>query len=144
MWIDQMIFTAPDSLHTLMWFIVYVCGIDGEISWYNKWCYFDCQFCRLYYRILPRSTLNHILQYQANPMIRNVRGESSLDLASFYGRLETVTLLINEQPALLQQIQLSHSPLHLAARNGQKDVARKLLQSGYNINAKVSSDKNEC
>ena len=71
-------------------------------------------------------------------MIRNIKGESSLDLSSFYGRLETVSLLINEQPALLQQMQHSHSPLHLAARNGQKEVVRKLLQAGYNINAKVS------
>ena len=72
-------------------------------------------------------------------MIRNMRGESSLDLASFYGRLETVSLLINEQPALLQQLQHSHSPLHLASRNGQKDVVRKLIQAGYNINARVST-----
>lgn len=80
-----------------------------------------------------------LFQNEANSMIRNVRGESTLDLASFYGRLETVSLLINEQPALLQQMQHSHSPLHLAARNGQKDVVRKLIQAGYNINCSVSS-----
>ncbi|KAF6020950.1 ANKS1B [Bugula neritina] len=78
-----------------------------------------------------------LLQHDANPMIRNVRGESSLDLACFYGRLETVSLLIREQPALVHQFQLSHSPLHLAARNGQKDVVKKLLQCNYNINTKT-------
>ncbi|GFR09134.1 ankyrin repeat and SAM domain-containing protein 1A [Trichonephila clavata] len=73
-------------------------------------------------------------QNKCYPSVRNVRNESPLDLASQYGRLETVQCLLNSHPNLLSDIVRCHSPLHLAAKNGHKHVVKLLLDSGFDVN----------
>ncbi|CAN8027371.1 unnamed protein product, partial [Ixodes persulcatus] len=71
-----------------------------------------------------------LLSHGAEPGLRNVRGESPLDLAAQYGRLESVSLLAGAQAHSLQRLATPHhSPLHLAARNGHRQVVRLLLDS---------------
>lgn len=82
---------------------------------------------------------NYIFQNKCYPSVRNVRNESPLDLASQYGRLETVECLLNAHPGLLSDIVRCHSPLHLAAKNGHKHVVKLLLDTGFDINYMVSS-----
>lgn len=78
-----------------------------------------------------------LLQNNCYPSVRNVRNESPLDLASQYGRVETVQCLLNSNPNLLSDIVRCHSPLHLAAKNGHKHVVKVLLDSGFDINYMV-------
>ena len=74
----------------------------------------------------------------ADPSIRNNQGESALDLASQYGRLDTVELLTRKHPAILNDDHETQSPLHLASRNGHRQVVKLLLDAGFNINKRVS------
>lgn len=78
------------------------------------------------------------LQHVADPTIRNLKNESPLDLASQYGRLETVQLLLRKHPNLLDNTADDSCPLHLAARHGHKQVVEVLLDAGLDINRKVS------
>lgn len=78
-----------------------------------------------------------MLQYHAEPVIRNFKDESPLDLAAQYGRLETVQLLLRKHPNLLRDRVDHHGPLHLASRNGHKQVVCVLLEAGLDINTKV-------
>ena len=72
-------------------------------------------------------------------MLVNIRGETALDLASLYGRIDTVNLLVSHCPELLSaNIHKSFSPLHLAARNGHVIVALSIINAGQNINSVVS------
>lgn len=69
-----------------------------------------------------------LLAHGAEPGLRNVRGESPLDLAAQYGRLDSVALLAGAQAHALSRLATpQHSPLHLAARNGHRQVVRLLL-----------------
>lgn len=79
----------------------------------------------------------NLFQNNCYNSVRNVRNESPLDLASQYGRLETVQCLLNSNPNLLSDIVRCHSPLHLAAKNGHKHVVKLLLDSGFDINYMV-------
>ncbi|KAM9817384.1 caskin-2 [Neosynchiropus ocellatus] len=84
-----------------------------------------------------------LLQHQSNPCLVNVAKKTPLDLACEFGRLKVAQLLLNSNKvsALLEgdkgQDSLE-SPastcLHLAARNGHKDVIKLLLRSGIDIN----------
>ncbi|KAM8877141.1 caskin-2 isoform 2-T2 [Synchiropus picturatus] len=84
-----------------------------------------------------------LLQHQSNPCLLNVAKKTPLDLACEFGRLKVAQLLLNSNKvsALLEgdkgQDSLE-SPastcLHLAARNGHKDVIKLLLRSGIDIN----------
>lgn len=90
----------------------------------------------------------------------NSRGEKPLDLAAQYGRLQVVQMLVRAHPELLlpyrkqlhdgegdsdhdidynHQKILSHSPLHLASRNGHKNVAEILLRAGMDVNLLTTS-----
>lgn len=60
-----------------------------------------------------------------------------MDLASQYGRLDVVEVLLRKQPSLLEKIPEGRSLLHLAARNGHHLIIRKLLEFGCDINKKV-------
>uniref|UniRef100_T1IRI9 Uncharacterized protein n=1 Tax=Strigamia maritima TaxID=126957 RepID=T1IRI9_STRMM len=77
-----------------------------------------------------------LLQHNADPIIRNNRDETPLDLAAQYGRLETVELLCRTHPELLGENAAvrTHSPLHLASRNGHRHVVQVLLRYGMGVN----------
>ena len=78
------------------------------------------------------------LQHVGDASIRNHVCESPLDLASQYGRLDTVELLVRKHPALIHQKTEDQSPLHLASRNGHRQVVQVLLDAGHSINKTVS------
>lgn len=79
----------------------------------------------------------------ADPNVPNNRRETPLDLAAQYGRLQVVQMLIRAHPELLMPFRMectvSHSPLHLASRNGHKNVVDVLLAAGVNVNLLTSS-----
>uniref|UniRef100_A0A4W5QBP5 Caskin-2 n=1 Tax=Hucho hucho TaxID=62062 RepID=A0A4W5QBP5_9TELE len=84
-----------------------------------------------------------LLQHQSNPCLVNKANKTPLDLACEFGRLEVAQLLLNSNMvvALLEREGLdgldnasSNTPLHLAARNGHKDIIRVLLKAGIDIN----------
>lgn len=84
-----------------------------------------------------------LLQHQSNPCLRNKTKKTPLDLACEFGRLKVAQLLLssNMVTALLEgegghdsSEPPSTTPLHLAARNGHKDVIKLLLQAGIDIN----------
>ncbi|KAK6301490.1 hypothetical protein J4Q44_G00275430 [Coregonus suidteri] len=84
-----------------------------------------------------------LLQHQSNPCLVNKANKTPLDLACEFGRLEVAQLLLNSNMvvALLEGEGLdgldpasSNTPLHLAARNGHKDIIRLLLKAGIDIN----------
>lgn len=82
--------------------------------------------------------LTVLLAHGANADVRNEKHESPLDLAAQYGRLQAVQLLIRANPELIIPFKfdctVSHSPLHLASRNGHRDVVEVLLAAGVCIN----------
>lgn len=94
-----------------------------------------------------------LLAHGANPNISNSRGETPLDLAAQYGRFQVVQMLVRAHPDLLNNFKednhhnyasmhpyshshnlLNHSPLHLASRNGHKNIVEILLTAGVNVN----------
>ncbi|MBN3313349.1 CSKI2 protein, partial [Atractosteus spatula] len=83
-----------------------------------------------------------LLQHQSNPCIVNKAKKTPLDLACEFGRLKVAQLLLssNMSVALLEGERKDSSdssfntPLHLAARNGHKDIIRLLLKAGIDIN----------
>ncbi|XP_043940877.1 caskin-2 isoform X2 [Protopterus annectens] len=83
-----------------------------------------------------------LLQHQSNPCIINKSKKTPLDLACEFGRLKVAQLLLNSNVcvALLEGQSKDGSdinfttPLHLAARNGHKEVIRLLLKAGIDIN----------
>lgn len=84
-------------------------------------------------------TVKILLEYNADPTIRNLKDESPLDLAARYGRVEVVQCLIDKCPDLVQSPILIHSPLHLAGACGHKQIVENLLDKGFNINTKVEA-----
>nr|XP_015831778.2 caskin-2 isoform X2 [Nothobranchius furzeri] len=88
-----------------------------------------------------------LLQHQSNPCLVNKTKKTPLDLACEFGRAKVVQLLLssNMVVALLEgerkeQTDSAYTtPLHLAARNGHKDVIRLLLKAGIDINKTTKS-----
>lgn len=82
--------------------------------------------------------LTTLLAHGADPNMRNNRGETPLDLAAQYGRQQAVQMLIRAHPELLLPFKydstVDHSPLHLASRNGHKNIVEILLSAGVNVN----------
>lgn len=82
--------------------------------------------------------LTILLAHGANADVRNQRDESPLELAAQYGRLQAVLLLTRANPELIIPLKfectLSHTPIHLASRNGHKEVVEVLLAAGVYIN----------
>ena len=95
-------------------------------------------------------------QNGADSALRNFAGASPLDLASQYGRIDTVRLLLSHNPGLarpvttprlrgqsnsrlfqVHQTTEASSALHLAARNGHINVVQLLLQHHFNVNTVV-------
>ncbi|XP_035253454.1 caskin-2-like isoform X1 [Anguilla anguilla] len=83
-----------------------------------------------------------LLQHQSNPCLINKAKKTPLDLACEFGRLKVAQLLLSSNMivALLEGERRDGSdssfntPLHLAARNGHKDIIRLLLKAGIDIN----------
>uniref|UniRef100_A0A672H0C9 Caskin-2-like n=1 Tax=Salarias fasciatus TaxID=181472 RepID=A0A672H0C9_SALFA len=86
-----------------------------------------------------------LLQHQSNPCLMNKAKKTPLDLACEFGRLKVAQLLLssNMVTALLEGEgggggdgvdSSSTTPLHLAARNGHKDIIKLLLKAGIDIN----------
>lgn len=81
--------------------------------------------------------VNVLLQYHADPTIRNLKDESPLDLAAQYGKHEVVQLLVNKNQDLVKHMVTSHSPLHLAAACGHVQIISTLLDKGFDINTQT-------
>ncbi|KAM3860072.1 caskin-2-like [Diretmus argenteus] len=84
-----------------------------------------------------------LLQHQSNPCLMNKVKKTPLDLACEFGRIKVAQLLLssNMVAVLLEGDggrdsldSASTTPLHLAARNGHKDIIRLLLKAGIDIN----------
>uniref|UniRef100_A0A665X314 CASK interacting protein 2 n=1 Tax=Echeneis naucrates TaxID=173247 RepID=A0A665X314_ECHNA len=84
-----------------------------------------------------------LLQHQSNPCLVNKARKTPLELACEFGRLKVAQLLLssNMVAALLEGEggndnvdSPSTTPLHLAARNGHKDIIMLLLKAGIDIN----------
>ncbi|XP_033895544.3 caskin-2-like isoform X1 [Acipenser ruthenus] len=88
-----------------------------------------------------------LLQHQSNPCIVNKARKTPLDLACEFGRLKVAQLLLSSNMcvALLEGESKdssdsgSNTPLHLASRNGHKDIIRLLLKAGIDINRTTKS-----
>uniref|UniRef100_A0A673J3E1 Caskin-2 n=1 Tax=Sinocyclocheilus rhinocerous TaxID=307959 RepID=A0A673J3E1_9TELE len=82
-----------------------------------------------------------LLQHQSNPCTVNKAKKTPLDLACEFGRLKVTQLLLssNMVVALLEGNSRDNTPLHLAARNGHKDIIRLLLKAGIDINRTTKS-----
>ncbi|XP_068605818.1 LOW QUALITY PROTEIN: major vault protein [Brachionichthys hirsutus] len=88
-----------------------------------------------------------LLQHQSNPCLLNKAKKTPLDLACEFGRVQVAQLLLssNMVAALLEGERKEQTdsafttPLHLAARNGHKDVIRLLLTAGIDINKTTKS-----
>ncbi|XP_024658049.2 caskin-2 isoform X4 [Maylandia zebra] len=88
-----------------------------------------------------------LLQHQSNPCLVNKAKKTPLDLACEFGRVKVAQLLLssNMVVALLEGERKEPmdsaftTPLHLAARNGHKDVIRLLLKAGMDINKTTKS-----
>ncbi|XP_034062681.1 caskin-2-like isoform X6 [Gymnodraco acuticeps] len=88
-----------------------------------------------------------LLQHQSNPCLVNKAKKTPLDLACEFGRVQVAQLLLssNMVVALLEGERKEPTdsafttPLHLAARNGHKDIIRLLLNAGIDINKTTKS-----
>ncbi|XP_068932523.1 caskin-2 isoform X2 [Petaurus breviceps papuanus] len=88
-----------------------------------------------------------LLQHQSNPCLVNKAKKTPLDLACEFGRLKVAQLLLNSHlcVALLEGEAKDPSdpnyttPLHLAAKNGHKEVIRQLLRAGIEINRQTKT-----
>nr|XP_046271043.1 caskin-2-like isoform X2 [Scatophagus argus] len=88
-----------------------------------------------------------LLQHQSNPCLVNKAKKTPLDLACEFGRVQVAQLLLNSNMvvALLEGERKEPTdsafttPLHLAARNGHKDIIRLLLKAGIDINRTTKS-----
>ncbi|XP_027729190.1 caskin-2 [Vombatus ursinus] len=88
-----------------------------------------------------------LLQHQSNPCLVNKAKKTPLDLACEFGRLKVAQLLLNSHlcVALLEGEAKDPNdpnyttPLHLAAKNGHKEVIRQLLRAGIEINRQTKT-----
>ncbi|NXJ04849.1 CSKI2 protein, partial [Odontophorus gujanensis] len=88
-----------------------------------------------------------LLQHQSNPCLINKAKKTPLDLACEFGRLKVAQLLLNSHLciALLEGQSKDTTdpnyttPLHLAAKNGHKEIIRQLLKAGIEINKQTKT-----
>ncbi|XP_049714862.1 caskin-2 isoform X1 [Elephas maximus indicus] len=88
-----------------------------------------------------------LLQHQSNPCLVNKAKKTPLDLACEFGRLKVTQLLLNSHlcVALLEGEAKDPcdpnytTPLHLAAKNGHREVIRQLLRAGIEINRQTKA-----
>lgn len=91
--------------------------------------------------------LTTLLAHGANPNMENIRGQKPLDLAANFGRLQVVQMLVRAHPELLLPYRkpaksyiFSHTPLHLASKNGHKHVVEVLLAAGVYVSYVLKFD----
>ncbi|XP_060806287.1 uncharacterized protein LOC106140771 isoform X2 [Amyelois transitella] len=83
----------------------------------------------------------------ADVTIENNNGESALDLAAQYGRLETVQHLLRVRPELVDQYYIpddkqwifTSTPLHRASKHGRKEVVAALIKAGVDPNIRTAN-----
>ncbi|XP_054832156.1 caskin-2 isoform X2 [Eublepharis macularius] len=88
-----------------------------------------------------------LLQHQSNPCLVNKAKKTPLDLACEFGRLKVAQLLLNSHlcVSLLEGQSKDTTdpnyttPLHLAAKNGHKEIIRQLLKAGIEINKQTKT-----
>ncbi|XP_054989251.1 caskin-2 isoform X2 [Sorex araneus] len=88
-----------------------------------------------------------LLQHQSNPCLLSKAKKTPLDLACEFGRLKVAQLLLNSHlcVALLEGEAKDPcdpnytTPLHLAAKNGHREVIRQLLRAGIEINRQTKT-----
>nr|XP_056719869.1 caskin-2 [Euleptes europaea] len=88
-----------------------------------------------------------LLQHQSNPCLVNKAKKTPLDLACEFGRLKVAQLLLNSHlcVSLLEGQSKDTAdpnyttPLHLAAKNGHKEIIRQLLKAGIEINKQTKT-----
>ncbi|XP_007957842.1 caskin-2 [Orycteropus afer afer] len=88
-----------------------------------------------------------LLQHQSNPCLVSKAKKTPLDLACEFGRLKVTQLLLNSHlcVALLEGEAKDPcdpnytTPLHLAAKNGHREVIRQLLRAGIEINRQTKT-----
>ncbi|XP_077183946.1 caskin-2 isoform X3 [Paroedura picta] len=88
-----------------------------------------------------------LLQHQSNPCLINKAKKTPLDLACEFGRLKVAQLLLNSHlcVSLLEGQSKDTTdpnyttPLHLAAKNGHKEIIRQLLKAGIEINKQTKT-----
>ncbi|KAB1265293.1 Caskin-2 [Camelus dromedarius] len=99
-----------------------------------------------------------LLQHQSNPCLVNKAKKTPLDLACEFGRLKEDALPECQLPQVAQLLLNSHlcvallegeakdpcdpnytTPLHLAAKNGHREVIRQLLRAGIEINRQTKT-----
>ncbi|KAM8785744.1 caskin-2 isoform 2-T3 [Rhynchonycteris naso] len=88
-----------------------------------------------------------LLQHQSNPCLVSKAKKTPLDLACEFGRLKVAQLLLNSHlcVALLEGEAKDPcdpnytTPLHLAAKNGHREVIRQLLRAGIEINRQTKT-----
>ncbi|XP_042877535.1 protein phosphatase 1 regulatory subunit 12C-like, partial [Penaeus japonicus] len=86
-----------------------------------------------------------LLGQGGDPALPNLQAETPMDLASQYGRLSTVEVLVRAQPDLLRPYTAAaataavfpHTPLHRASRNGHREVVKFLLANGHHVNVRT-------
>ncbi|KAI5639789.1 ankyrin repeats (3 copies) domain-containing protein [Phthorimaea operculella] len=86
-----------------------------------------------------------LIAHGADVTIKNIKDESALDLAAFFGRLETVQLLLRVRPDLVDQYKYPRcrgrvfpsTPLHRAIKNGHKEVVKALINAGVDPNVRT-------
>uniref|UniRef100_A0A4X1UYN2 Uncharacterized protein n=1 Tax=Sus scrofa TaxID=9823 RepID=A0A4X1UYN2_PIG len=96
---------------------------------------------------LPPPQSEMLLQHQSNPCLVNKAKKTPLDLACEFGRLKVAQLLLNSHlcVALLEGEAKDPcdpnytTPLHLAAKNGHREVIRQLLRAGIEINRQTKT-----
>ncbi|XP_049878320.1 ankyrin repeat and SAM domain-containing protein 1A-like isoform X2 [Pectinophora gossypiella] len=89
--------------------------------------------------------VEQLLANGADVTIKNIKDETALDLAAFYGRLETVQHLLRVRPQLVDPYKypkcrghvFSATPLHRASKNGHKDVVTALIKAGVDPNIRT-------
>uniref|UniRef100_A0A8C2GSF1 Ankyrin repeat and sterile alpha motif domain containing 1B n=1 Tax=Cyprinus carpio TaxID=7962 RepID=A0A8C2GSF1_CYPCA len=82
-------------------------------------------------------TVTLCLSFSLCLIMRNSRGETALDLAALYGRLQVVCMLLTAHPNLMSCNTRKHTPLHLAARNGHHATVRVLLEADMDVNTQT-------
>ncbi|KAK0140883.1 Caskin-1 [Merluccius polli] len=100
----------------------------------------DIALPKLYGQV--KATTEMLLQHQSNPCLMNKVKKTPLDLACEFGRIKVTQLLLSSDmvTSLLEgegqdpQDPSSTTPLHLAARNGHRDVIRSVGDQGWSGN----------
>ena len=88
-------------------------------------------------------TVQLLLEYGADPLRRNNKGQASLFLALVSrddGIIKLISSYINDLPNYWVDSERRNTPLHIASRHGLSDWVRYFLEQGADVDAKDESD----